>query len=95
MTGEELEKLLRDISGEIEQLKDDPEKPLDRVQRKHRVVLQARLQALERIKGAREKGEERVETNADLDYTLLTEYGEKHPLWLNFVRSQVGWWSRW
>ena len=49
--------------------------------------------ALDRIKKAKEKGSMNQEVKACLDYALLTEYGEKHPLWMNFMRSQMGWWG--
>jgi hypothetical protein len=95
VTAEELDKLMKDISGELEKLADDPENPLSRSERKHRSVLQARHAALERIKAAKEEGNFGKETQASLDYGLLTEYGERHPLLFNFVRSQVRSWLQW
>jgi hypothetical protein len=95
VTGEELEKLMGDISGQIEQLADDTEKPLSKAEKRRRAVLRARLGALEQVRAAQEEGDVNKETRANLDYTLLTEYGEKHPLLFNFVRSQMSGWMRW
>jgi hypothetical protein len=95
VTGDELEKLMQDIAGQIERLPDDPEKPLSGAERKHRAVLKARHEALSRMKAAREKGDLNQETRASLDYTLLTEYGERHPLLFNFMKARLGWRSMW
>jgi hypothetical protein len=95
VTGEELEKLMNGISSELETLVDDPEKPLSYKERRHRSVLRARKNALERIKTAMEEGNFSKETQASMDYGLLTEYGERHPLLFNLVKSQIGIWLRW
>jgi hypothetical protein len=94
MTGEELAKLMDDISGQLKTLGDNVDKP-GRAERRRRAVLRARLAALEQIKAAQEAGDFNRETRANLDYTVLTEYGEKHPLLFNLVRSQVSGWLRW
>jgi hypothetical protein len=95
MTSEELEQLINEISGELEKLTDDPEKPLKYKERRHRSVLRARKDALERARAAVEQGDFSKEAQASLDYGLLTEYGEKHPLLFNLVKSQIGFWLRW
>ncbi len=55
------------------------------------MVLRARKDALERIKAAIVEGDTTGETRASLDYGLLTEYGERHFILYNFVKSQMGW----
>jgi hypothetical protein len=90
-----MEKQMGDISGQLEQLADGPERPPGKPEKKRRGVLRARLAALERVRAAREEGDVNKETRANLDYTLLTEYGEKHPLLFNLVRSRIGGWLRW
>jgi hypothetical protein len=80
VTDEELDRLSQEISGRIEQLPDDPEKPLSQKERKHKLVLRARRQALDRIKEAKGKGDIHQEVKANLDYALLTDYGEKNIL---------------
>lgn len=95
MTPEQLQELLDDISGELARLADDPEKPLGRADRKHRLVLLARKEALERVKAAAAEGDFKKETQARLDYGLLTDYGERHPLLFNYMRAQTQGWRWW
>jgi hypothetical protein len=95
MSDAELQKLIDDISGQLGQLADDPEKPLDKAERRRRAVLRASLHALERAKAAAAAGDEHKEARARLDYSLLTEYGEKHPLLFYYVRAQLGWGLWW
>jgi len=90
---DELETLIREVSEQLGQLTARPEKSLSREERKRKVLLQARGAALDRIKQAKEKGSLNQEVRACLDYALLTEYGEKHPLLMNFMKSQIGLWG--
>ena len=91
MTEEELDNLTQEISREIERLPDDPEKPLGRKEKKHRLVLRARRQALDKIKEAKEKGDFNREIGANMDYALLTEYGEKNVFLYNFMKARLSW----
>jgi RPA family protein len=95
MTDEDLAKLIGEITGQIEQLPEDMNKAQGRAEKKHRLVLQARREALGRIKAAREKHDNRQEVQASLDYALLTEYGERNPLLFNFMKARSGWWHWW
>ena len=95
MTVEELDKLINEISLELETFTEEREKTLKYKERRHRSVLRARKDALERAKDAVEKNDFNKETQASLDYSLLTEYGERHPLLFNLVKSQMGFWLRW
>jgi RPA family protein len=95
MTDEELTRLTGEITGQISQLPEDGNKTQGRVERKHRLVLQARREALDRIKAARESHSLNQETRASLDYALLTEYGEKNILLFNFMKARSGWWHWW
>ena len=92
MTDEELENLAKELSGQIEQLPDDPEKPLNRAERKHKLVLRARRQTLERVKEAKEKGNINQEAKAYLDYGLLTDYGERNIFLYNLMKARTYWW---
>lgn len=92
MTDEELDELTQDISRRIEQLPDDPERPLNHKERKHKLVLRARRQALERIKDAKGKGDIHQEVKANLDYALLTDYGEKNILLYNLMKARLSFW---
>lgn len=93
MTNEELEKSIKEISEQISQLADSTEKPLGREERRKKVLLQAKSRVLNRIKAAREKGSLNQEVKACMDYTLLCQYGEKHPLLINFMKSKMGLWG--
>ena len=93
MKDEELEELIREVSEQLGKLTARPEKSLSKEERKRKYLLQARSAALDRIKKAKEKGSMNQEVKACLDYALLTEYGEKHPLLMNYLKSQMGWWG--
>jgi hypothetical protein len=92
MTDEELATLMQETSEEIEQLADDPEKPLSKEEKKRKLVLQLKIQVLEKIQAAKAKGNMQQEIRAGVDYALLEKYGEKHPFLLHFLKSQMGWW---
>jgi len=92
LTEEELDKITQEISGEIEQLPDDPEKPLSRKEKKHKLVLRARGEALDKIREAREQGDFNREIRANLDYALLTEYAEKNVFLYNLMKARLAWW---
>ena len=89
MTDTELEDLIKDLSGQIEQLPDESEKSLSREERRTKNLLRARCEALSRAKTAREKGSLRQEVKALTDYALLTEYGDKHWIWFNLMKSRM------
>lgn len=92
MTDEELAGLMQEISEEIEGLPESDDKPLTGKQRKHKLVLRARHQALEKVKEAKEKGSINGEAKALLDYALLTDYGEKNIFLYNFMKARLYWW---
>ena len=94
MTDEELDKLTQEVTGQLEQLSGDPEKPLDRAEKKHRHILEARLRALDRIKTAKEKGGVDREARACMEYALITEYAEKKPFLFALIRAGLATWVR-
>ncbi|MBN1176775.1 MAG: hypothetical protein JXA51_03755 [Dehalococcoidales bacterium] len=94
MTGEELEKLMQEISGELERLNIDPDSPPDNDDNKHTRVLKARKKALEKIKVAKEKRNIDREAKACLEYAIITEYTERSPLWLILARVKLASWFR-
>ncbi len=93
MTDEELETLIKDISEQIDDIAAKSEKDLNREERKKKVLLQLKCEALEKIKKAREKHSLSQEVRASMDYGLLCEYGEKHPLLMSYMKSQMNLWG--
>ena len=93
MTNEEIETLIKETSEQIDQLPDDPEKPLTKGEKNHKLVLQLQVETLKKIQTAKEKGSLHQESRACMDYALLVEYGEKHPFLMNFIKSQMGGWG--
>ena len=93
MNEDELETLIKEVSEQLSQLTAQPEKSLNKEDRRRKYLLEARSAALDRIKQAKEKGSLNQEVKACLDYALLTEYGEKHPFLMNYMKSQMGFWG--
>lgn len=94
MTDEELENLTQEVSGQLEQLSGDPEKPPGKAEKKHRLVLEARHRALDRIKTAKEKGSVDREAKACMEYAVITEYAERNPIIFAIVRAGMATWVR-
>jgi len=92
MTDEEIDALIQEMSDELDTFPDDPENVLTKKEKTHKLVLELRKQTLQKVKDAKEKGNLNQEAKACMDYSLLTKYGEKHPLWMSFLKSQMGWW---
>ncbi len=94
MTDQELEETIAEITESLEK-SFDSEEPIARDEKRHRRMLQARKHLLRSIKKAREKGDRNTEIRINMEYTLLTWIGEKHPVLLMFlmplVRSRFGW----
>jgi len=94
MTDKDLEDTIKEITESLDKLFDS-EEPLTKEEKRYRRMLQARKQLLRSIKGAREKGDRNAEVRINMEYTMLTWIGEKHPVLLMFlmplVRSRFGW----
>lgn len=89
----EIEALIQEISGKVEAMPDGEKTPLTKQERRRKLVYQLECEALQRIKDAKEKGRLGQEVRASMDYSLLTKYGEKHPLWMGFLKSQMWFWG--
>jgi len=90
MTDEELAELIKEKLDELERLS-DPERTLDKKEKKRKLVLEVQVKTLERIKEAKAKGNLRQEMKAGIDYAVLEKYGEKSFFLVNFIRSQITW----
>ena len=92
MTNEELDKLIEEVSAQVERLS-DPEKSLTKDERNEKFSLQLQKETLERMKNAKEKGNLQQEIKAGMDYALFKNYGKKHPFLVHFIKSQLGWYG--
>jgi hypothetical protein len=90
MEDEELAALIQELSEQITGL-ENSEKQLNREERRSKLLLQLRKEALLKIQAAREKGSLSKEVQAGVDYALLTQFGKKHPILINYLKSQSGW----
>ena len=94
ITDQDLVETIEEISGSLDKLYNS-DKPLTKEGKRHRGVLQARKQLLRSIKEARERKDRTAELKTNMEYTLVTWLGEKHPVLLMFLmplaRSKFGW----
>jgi len=94
MTDQELEETIGEITESLEK-SFDSEEPPSKEEKRHRRMLQARKHLLRSIEKAREKGDRNAEARTNMEYSLVTWIGEKHPVLLLFllplVRSRYGW----
>jgi hypothetical protein len=88
MTDEELEQLKTGFAEQIEALSGEG-RALSKEERKRKLLLEAKIRALDRIKEAREKGSSRQEVRACVDYALLEEYGHRHWIIYNLAKSRM------
>jgi len=94
MTDQELEETIAEVTESLDKLYNS-DKPLSKEEKRHGRMLQARKQLLRSIKKARERHDRDAEVRTNMEYSLLTWIGEKHPVLLMFlmplVRSRYGW----
>jgi len=88
MTDEELQQKLQNTSESLDKLPDS-DKPLSKEERRRKHVLLLKKETLLRIKLAKEKKDLNQEIKCNMDYALLEEFGEKHPLLLHLARIKL------
>ena len=88
MTDEELQQAMQAVSEGLNKLS-DPDEPLTKEEKRRKGVLLSRKYALDGIKEAKEKGDRRREITSTIDYSLLTDMGEKHPFLAHIMRLRV------
>ena len=88
MTDEELQQKLQNISESLDELPDS-DKPLSKEERGRKHMLLLKKETLLRIKLAKEKKDLNQEIRCNMDYALLEEFGEKHPLLLHLGRIRL------
>ena len=87
MTDEELEREIQKLSENIDELSEADSLTKEEKKRKH--LLELKKETLGRIKQAKEKKNQSQEIKLTMDYALLEEYGERHPLLLHFARIKL------
>jgi hypothetical protein len=92
MTGEELEEQLQKTAARITELAQQ-EEPLTKQQKNFRHMLRLQQDALERIKAAKARGDQRTEIRAGIDYTVYREYEHRHPFIVFLVKARTRWYE--
>jgi len=87
MTDEDLELEMQKLSENIDEL--SKADSLTKQEKRRQNLLESKKETLERIKQAKEKKNQSQEIKYTMDYALLEEYGEKHPLLLHFARIKL------
>ncbi len=88
MTDEELQEEIQNLSESIDKLSKS-EDPLTKQEKRRQHILLLKKDTLERIKQAKEKKDQSQELKCNIDYALLEEYGEKHPILLHLARMKL------
>ena len=87
MTDEELEQEIQKLSEDIDRLSKSDSLTKQEKRRQH--ILPLKKETLLKIKKAKEKKDLSQELRCSMDYALLEEYGERHPLLLHFARIKL------
>ena len=85
LTDDELQQELQNISESIDKLSDSDDSHTKQEKRRKHILL-LKKEALLRIKQAKEKGDTNQELKSNMDYGLVTAFGERHPLLLHLAR---------
>jgi len=85
LTDDELQQELQNISESIDKLSKS-DAPLTKQEKRRKHFLLLKKETLLRIKQAKEKSDVNQELKINMDYGLLTSFGERHPLLLHLAR---------
>jgi len=88
MTDEELEQEIQNLSEAIDKLSKS-EDPLTKQEKRRKRLLLLKKDILQRMKQAREKKDQSQELKCSMDYGLIEEFGERHPLLLHLARIKL------
>ena len=88
MTDEELEQEILDMSEAMDKLSKSDD-PLTKQEKRRKYILPLKKDILQRMKQAREKKDRNQELKCSMDYGLLEEFGERHPLLLHLARIKL------
>lgn len=84
MTDEQLEKLFKEVSEEIDRLAQSKE-PLTKEAKRHRRALFLKKAVLDNIRSARAKHHTQEELYSLSLYSLVCSWGEKHPFLMTLL----------
>jgi len=88
MTDEELEQEIQDLSEAIDKLSKSKE-PLTKQEKRRKYILPLKKDVLQRMQQAREKKDRNQELKCSMDYGLLEEFGDRHPILLHLARIKL------
>ena len=88
MTDEELEQEILDMSEAMDKLSKSDD-PLTKQEKRRKYILPLKKDILQRMQQAKEKKDRNQELKCSMDYALLEEFGEKHPLLLHLARIKL------
>ena len=88
MTDEELEQEILDMSEAMDKLSKSDD-PLTKQEKRRKYILPLKKDILQRMQQAKEKKDRNQELKCSMDYGLLEEFGEKHPLLLHLARIKL------
>jgi len=88
MTDDELEQEIQNLGEAIDKLA-KAEGPLTKQEKRRRHILPLKKDILQRMQQAREKKDRNQELKCSMDYALLEEFGERHPILLHLARIKL------
>ena len=88
MTDEELDQASQELNEAIDKLSKSKE-PLTKQEKRRKFILPLKKETLQKIKQAKEKKDRNQELKCNMDYALLEEFGEKHPILLHLARIKL------
>jgi len=88
MTDEELDQASQELNEAIDKLSKCKE-PLTKQEKRRKFILPLKKETLQKIKQAKEKKDLSQEIKYNMDYALLEEYGERHPILLHLARMKI------
>ena len=88
MTDEELQEEIQNLNEAMDKLSKS-EDPLTKQEKRRKHILPLKRDTLQRMKQAKEKKDQSQEIKCNIDYALLEEYGEKHPILLHLARIKL------
>ena len=87
MTDEEIQQEIQNLNETIDKFSKSDS--LTKQEKRRQYILPLQKEVLQRMKQAKEKKDQSQELKCNLDYALLEEFGEKHPILLHLARMKL------